>query len=472
MPLPTPTFDELIRAYLAEYRTRLGNVDTSPGSDLYARAWTLAQFEANSITKARWILRQQSPLTAEEEGLGKHGRIIGMAYLPPTRAQGRAVVPGAAGTTISAGLQFTDPTRALFAVASNVTIATGDTSAEVTLDALEAGLAGNLAAGTVLSLVGTVAGLEGTASVAARFTGGTDRETVEEFRARVVRTMANPAYSGNSAHGVSWIEAVPGVRRGFVRPGYDGPGTVLLTFQGVYNGGTNGRITPALQDEVQAYFRAQVADVAEVNAVCVLPVALPVDVEIRVAARPGFEFDWTGSLAATAVSPTQFTVFLPPESFQPGHRVVWAPATGAEQMQRVATVQTISAGPGTQTVTLVAPGFATPTDLTAAAFTGAQTIYPGGRLTTDVQTALLKEGGAFDKLTPGDVDPSAVTDVLRPRFPPVSPDYPTDLLRAEISATVLGTFGVVNVAVVSPSADVLPDVGHVVVPRRVLIRPY
>jgi uncharacterized phage protein gp47/JayE len=95
--------------------------------------------------------------------------------------------------------------------------------------ALDAGSFGNLPDGSGLSMNPTIPGVSG-AAYAYGLTNGTDTETDDELRARVLQRIQNPPMGGDTADYVAWALAVPGVTRAWASPNEMGVGTVTVRF--------------------------------------------------------------------------------------------------------------------------------------------------------------------------------------------------------------------------------------------------
>ena len=95
--------------------------------------------------------------------------------------------------------------------------------------ALDPGTIGNLPDGTQLSIPVPLAGVDQTVTVVS-LTGGTDVETDEELRARVLRRIQQPPMGGAAYDYEAWALAVPGVTRAWCYPLEMGIGTVTVRF--------------------------------------------------------------------------------------------------------------------------------------------------------------------------------------------------------------------------------------------------
>ena len=93
--------------------------------------------------------------------------------------------------------------------------------------AVLAGASYNLASGKVLSLVNSLEGVK-QATVSTEINGGTDAETDEELRARVLARTQEPPRQGTKADYIAWALEVDGVGYAWCYPKEMGDGTVTI----------------------------------------------------------------------------------------------------------------------------------------------------------------------------------------------------------------------------------------------------
>lgn len=102
---------------------------------------------------------------------------------------------------------------------------------QVLVEAIDCGLITNSPNGTILTFNGSYPGVSTTGVVDSNsLTGGTDAETEDEFRARVISCLANPCRTGLVSDYDFWARLHPGVSRVCVQPKSNGPGTVKIAF--------------------------------------------------------------------------------------------------------------------------------------------------------------------------------------------------------------------------------------------------
>ena len=166
-----------------------------------------------------------------------------------TKAAGQVLLTGTAGTSLPAGTVFTKD-GLLFTLDTAAVLADAAVSAGVTAES--AGKAYNLAEGDILVPLSAVSGLSGIAA-AEDFEGGTDTESTEEMRQRLLYILQKTPASGNAADYKVWATTVPGVQNAIVTPLKDGPGTVEV----ILIGEDNTAVGDAVLEEARAYIEAQ-----------------------------------------------------------------------------------------------------------------------------------------------------------------------------------------------------------------------
>lgn len=177
-----------------------------------------------------WLALQLLPDTAEQEWLDRHGQIWlvnadgSTGRKLATLASGSVIVNATQpGTTVP---QYTPLTYAgTLAFETLADFIVGTDPAEIAIRALDPGIAGNLAPGTQLSLA--VPGIDPIATVV-NLDGGTDDETDDELRFRVLKRIREPPQGGSKSDYEQWALAVSGCTRAWCDPNAMGMGTVTV----------------------------------------------------------------------------------------------------------------------------------------------------------------------------------------------------------------------------------------------------
>lgn len=228
MPLEIPTLDEL--------RERVAmNIDAAIGQELQRNSplHILGAVLAGELWQIYgvhvWESRQMLPDTAEAAELDRHGEIHIGGRLPAEPAAGPAIFKGSAGAIVPADTLLRGNAGDYIVTA---TTPLGAEPTSIPLEAVAGGVNGNLAAGSILTLVEPLAGVEARATVAAPgLTGGRDAEDDARYLARLLARLRMPGHGGAGFDYEDWARAAhPAVTRVWVDAGQMGPGTVTVRF--------------------------------------------------------------------------------------------------------------------------------------------------------------------------------------------------------------------------------------------------
>lgn len=180
-----------------------------------------------------WLSLQLFALTAEGDNLLRFASLYGITPNPATFAQGAVIFTGVDGSAVPSntllgrddGLQYKTPTGGV--IVGGILI--------LDVRAIAAGANGNLASGETLDVVSPPVGVDATATVATSgaggpLQGGSDEETLEELRIRLIERLREPPAGGRDADYIAWAKLVTGVTRVWVFRHELGLGTVVVRF--------------------------------------------------------------------------------------------------------------------------------------------------------------------------------------------------------------------------------------------------
>lgn len=279
MPFARPTLSELQAQAEADLAGRLGLGALLRRGVLRALARMTAGLVHLLHGHAVWISRQAFPDTADAAELERWAGLFGLARKVAQRAEGLVTFTGTDGVEIPLGTLLKRVDGVEFQTTELGTIASS--SSTVAVEAVLAGSSGNSNPGAgTLQLSPSLPGVSLAVEIEAPgLTGGTDVETDEELRDRLVARLRAGSRGGSADDYVTWALEVPGVTRAWALPLVSGPGTVGVTFL-VASGSTAPVPDSAQVAEVQAYIDARrpVTAIAEVFA----PGLEAIDVELSV----------------------------------------------------------------------------------------------------------------------------------------------------------------------------------------------
>lgn len=276
MPFSRPTLQELINRTSADAVARLGLEELLRRDDMQVLTRVLSGAAHGLHGHVAWMAEQVIIDTAEAEYLERWANIWGVTRKAASFASGPITLTGTTGAVIPAGTLLAAANGQEYETDAEVTLAAGTATAQVT--ALAAGQAGNLAAGTTLTLVSPVAGVNSQAAVASGgLVGGADTETDAALRARLLARIQAPPHGGAKADYIAWALDVAGVTRAWVYPGELGLGTVTVRF--VRDDDASIIPDAAEVQAVQDYIDARRPVTADVTVVA--PIAVPLNLTIQ-----------------------------------------------------------------------------------------------------------------------------------------------------------------------------------------------
>ncbi len=158
------------------------------------------------------------------------GLEIGLPRTAAAKATGTGEATGVALTVIPAGTQWQSPDGLIYVTDVEETIEIGGT-VNVEITAQTAGVDHNDIAGVVLTIVTAIGGVDSDLTIDSdAITGGTDLESDDDYRERILLRKRNPPQGGSVTDFEQWTLEVAGVTRAWIVSEYNGPGTVGVFF--------------------------------------------------------------------------------------------------------------------------------------------------------------------------------------------------------------------------------------------------
>lgn len=271
---------EQIYGEMAAVFAQQSGLEAGSAGDLAVRLYAVAAQVYSLYLQAEWTRRQCFPQTAQGEYLDLHAALRGVERKSAAPAKGtiRFSVPAAADSdlTIPAGTVCMTVGLVRFETTEQAVLEAGDLYVDVPAQALEAGAAGNVAAGSILSMAVAPPGVAACSNPAA-FSGGVDPEEDESLRSRVLATFRRLANGANAAYYEQTAMAFEEVAAVTVLPRKRGTGTVDVVIA-TRTGAPDAALLERVEEKLEKA-REIAVDVA-VSA----PVTQTVDVSVRVKA--------------------------------------------------------------------------------------------------------------------------------------------------------------------------------------------
>jgi len=273
MPLTTPTYAQLVDRISADLATRLPTRDPyAAGTVGYVMARVLAGPSYATYQLLAWAYQQWWPQTTTSlEVLDRWGSLFaGLVRATADGATGDVDFNATGAATIPSGTVIQRSDGTLYQTTAPVSIgAPGTLTAPV--QAQTGGVDTNASAGATMTLASPIANVDSAGVVAAGgLTGGTDDETLEEFRGRILTAARAASQGGTIADYETWtLAALSAADFAFVSPHTPADGDVEILFTVDGGGGSSGRLPSAGQiSTVQSYIdnRAPATDTPTVAA--------------------------------------------------------------------------------------------------------------------------------------------------------------------------------------------------------------
>lgn len=230
MPYDRPTLSTLVSRISSDIETRItGATSLLRRSVLkvFARVWAGAIHLVYGFLD--YMADQLFAASADSEFLENIGDEFGLSKKSADKSSGITVATGGNGITISEGEELQADDGTLYNTTSDSTIATG--TANLAIEAKEGGADGNQDAGTILSFTTPPTSVNNDTTVdSSGISGGTNEETDDSFRQRVLSRKRLPPHGGAEFDYTTWALEVSGVTRAWAFPLYQGVGTIALAF--------------------------------------------------------------------------------------------------------------------------------------------------------------------------------------------------------------------------------------------------
>ena len=216
MPLNIPTTQEITDRNLSNLESALGqNTPIAPKAFLNV----LAAMEAMGYTDLYKFLAERTKqvlaITAFGAGLDTIGSEYGVIRKPAEAAVFQIIINGIPDTIIPATVDFVgDANNVRYSLSGPVTIgAPGFSTPAVTAQTL--GVVGNLLGGDTTVIGTQVAGIENAQLVSNILNIGTETESDDAYRNRILTVIRATPGGGNAVDHKIWAEAVSGVERAY-----------------------------------------------------------------------------------------------------------------------------------------------------------------------------------------------------------------------------------------------------------------
>ena len=225
------SYDEILTRMIENYESKTG-ITPAKESDIYVRLSVLAGEIFSTKMSLEYIKSQTQLQSASGEFLDSHGALRGLKRYKASKAFGEVIfsLSGVSdrdvlipkGVVVSAG---GDEEALCFETTQEVTILKGNTSVHANIQAVSEGRKYNVRAGSVRNFTTAVSFVTSVTNPD-DLEGGSDMESDESFRERIVESLKNPPCATNCSYYKNTALSVSGVSGAGVVPKVRGAGTV------------------------------------------------------------------------------------------------------------------------------------------------------------------------------------------------------------------------------------------------------
>ena len=436
MALTVPSREDLFDAFIADYAGAQPAKNVSRGSDPHRLGRVVSGSVWAIIARLLFFEKQMLPDTAEAEFLERWGSVYSFPRLAATGAIGEAAleVTGTAGTSVPNGTQLTHKDGTIYQVTSTGASIGLDGTVIVDVAAISTGLSTNKSTGEILTFSSPPTNVDSTATLVGDLIDGTDIETYDAYRVRLLAHIGDPPEGGAIHDYIEWVSSIAGVQSAFVWVNRRGLGTVDVA--GFSSGtGTARVLAETIRDNIFSYIDSvRPANVADFKVLETTPqtqdVTCTIDIDDQVY---GWDWDDAGigyTISAHDEGAMQITVSGMPATVVAGVRI--------QVLGEEATVVSRS-------VDNLVLSFENDFDGNAVTWFSfdpdGEELRASGDLVRPVKNAILK---LFDTLGPA-------------RSSYAGTSWTSDLRLSKLFAAISDVTGVDDATITTPSATVAPD---------------
>jgi uncharacterized phage protein gp47/JayE len=226
--------DELRKQWLQDYSLAaiaagFDDPPVAPGTDAYFIADADAKIAIMGFANQAISADAANVLTATGDDLDNHRKALGLPEVPPAGSSGKIVITVSGSTTIANNteLKLENGLR----IKTVGTVVNPADQQEIDVTAIDVGSLTNAVGGAEVTFVSAPTNVDATARVSNSFplSGGTDIESDERKRDRILNTLQNKPAAGNWAYNRQLVLDEFGfVQDCYVYPAPGGPGSQLI----------------------------------------------------------------------------------------------------------------------------------------------------------------------------------------------------------------------------------------------------
>ncbi len=294
----TETYEEILNRMKQSFY-ELAGFQADDASDIGIRLKVLAGELFSIESTIDWMKRQMFPQTASKEQLDYHAQQRGITRKSASKSRGILTFsrnrPITYDIEIPVGTICATPGMdgLRFITLETVVLSTGETSVSASAASVEGGQKYNTSSNAITVMVTPPPGITLVTNTNP-FTGGTDQETDEELRGRVLKSYKNLSNGTNAAFYRDFVLAYDGVHSASVVSKARGAGTV-----DIYIAGKGAVAENALITEIQS----AISQIKEINVDIQVksPTLVTKNVTVSIIVKDGYQFSAVKSACEIAI---------------------------------------------------------------------------------------------------------------------------------------------------------------------------
>lgn len=281
-------YDTLLERMLSYYQEQT-KCPPDKASDVMIRMQVLAAQLDTICQQTQEAVLQTFPATATGEYLERHAAMRGLRRKAGTKAMGMVVFRRAssagydiiipAGTVVQTG----GPEVLRYVTTQDAVLQGTLLNISAIVEAVEPGSKYNIGSGSITVMVTPPAGVTSVSQTVA-CQGGTDNESDESLRRRLLEVCLTPVIGGSPGYYQTLALSQNGVGKVKVLPAYRGGGTLDVV---VY--GSGGALTQSQLEQLQTLFDEQRA--LGIDVAVRQTITTPMNLELELAVEEGWDYD-------------------------------------------------------------------------------------------------------------------------------------------------------------------------------------
>ena len=284
------TADEIYAEMCTAFAERSG-VTINDGCDMAARLFTAAVQIQSLYIYNDWVKNQCFPQTASGQYLDNHAQMRGLSRNAVVSAVGfiRFRIEALRDTyvTVPEGTICMTSAAVRFVTTADAVIRAGEAYCDAPAKAIKGGVSGNAAEKSIIFMVSAPVGISSCTNIE-RFSGGTDTESDESLRERVISSYSGLPNGANRLFYESVVLDVDDVAAVHIVPKARGLGTMDVIVAGI-DGIPSKELLSTVQTKLRG-IREMCVDISVKK-----PEAVNVDLNIRIDIEDGWTFQDTSN---------------------------------------------------------------------------------------------------------------------------------------------------------------------------------